>query len=65
MKKGEIFKLLKYAAILGNALYILWMLYNAMDEGTTGVGPVQLIAITGLIILLSLNIVLLSRRNKF
>ncbi len=56
------YKLLRYGAFAGNALYILWILWNAVDERGQGIGVVQAVALTGLLVLLALNIFLLSRK---
>lgn len=55
MKK--MLNLLRYAAIFLNAVYILFLLYNGIDEGFNF--KVQSIAPIGMIFLLILNIVLL------
>ena len=46
--------------MLGNLAYILWILWNAVDERGQGIRPVEAVALTGLIILLILNLYLLS-----
>jgi len=33
MNINYFYKLLRYAAILGNAVYIFWILQNGIDEG--------------------------------
>jgi hypothetical protein len=55
---SSIYKTIKYLALAGNALYILWILYNAVDSGFQD-KPVQIVALTGLLILLILNILLI------
>ncbi len=55
--------LLKYLAIFGNGLFILWMLYNGMDEGWRAT-PIQLANYIGLTVLLLLNSFLILRRDK-
>ena len=52
-------KLLRYGALFGNTIYILWILWNAVDERGQGIHPVEAVALTGLIFLLVLNIYLL------
>ena len=59
IKEGTM-TLLKLAAIGGSALFVLWILYNGVDSGFAGT-PVQIASMVGLITLLTLNIVLLSR----
>jgi hypothetical protein len=56
-------KLLTYVALGGNALFILWVVYNAIDDGFQDIRSVQAIALLGLIALLALNIALLWRRE--
>lgn len=55
-------KLFTKIALTGDALYILWILYNAIDEGFQHIASVQAVALLGLIILLGLNIMLLRKR---
>ena len=62
-KNGSIYKTVKYIALAGNVLYILWILYNAVDSGFQE-RPVQMVALTGLLILLILNILLIYRNNR-
>ncbi len=54
-------KVLKYCAVAGNVLFILWMLYNGMDEGFRAT-PYQLASYLGLTLLLLLNSVLLFQK---
>ena len=63
MNKDLVVRLLRYAAILGNGLYILWITYNGISEGFQG-SPVQVVSYIGLVVLLILNIVLLARYRK-
>jgi hypothetical protein len=56
-------ELLTYAAVAGNALFILWMLYNGMDEGWQAT-PYQLLSYAGLAVLLMLNTYLVLRRSR-
>lgn len=58
METKPIITLLRYAAIGGNILFILWILFNAMDEGFRGTMQEKLSAI-GLIGLLTVNCTLL------
>ena len=55
-------KSVRYITIAGNSIYILWMLYNGIDEGFNA-GIVPLVAIIGLTCLLALNIILLWRQR--
>lgn len=54
---------LRWAAIAGSALFILWIGYNGVDSGFQGT-PIEVVSYLGLIGLLALNIVLLSRRGR-
>jgi hypothetical protein len=56
-------KELKYLVILGDVIFIAWILYNGINEGFKGVTPVQAVSYISLITLLILNIFLLYR-NK-
>jgi hypothetical protein len=60
MNKNNFYTLLRYAALFGNVIYILWLLYNGIDEGFRGINTVQGIAVMGMMVLLILNIVLLA-----
>lgn len=51
-------------AIAADILFILWILWNAVDEGGQGETPVGIASLLGLIVLLGLNIgLLISRRT--
>ena len=56
------FKFIRYIAIFGNVIYILWILLNGIDEGFSGT-TVQVVSYVGLIFLLILNIILLYRKS--
>ena len=56
-------KSLTYIALAGNALFILWIVYNGIDEGARFVGKVEAFALSALVLLLALNIVLLWRQK--
>ena len=58
-------KLVKYVAFAGDILYILWILYNGVDEGFRDIGSVQSIALLGLILLLIINLILLGKQKSF
>ena len=53
-------QIIKYIAIIVNALYFLWIIYNAIDEGFKFPGAVQFASYIGMLALLILNIFLLS-----
>ncbi len=62
MKNLDAFTLLKYLAIAGNVLFILWVTYNGIDEGFSGT-LVQKSSYIALMLLLVLNTVLILK-NK-
>ncbi|HEY9151607.1 MAG TPA: hypothetical protein VIN60_01885 [Anaerolineales bacterium] len=63
MKNSSIYDLFKYVAIAGNVLFILWVTYNGIDEGFSGT-RVQIASYVGLMLLLSLNTVLILRKER-
>ena len=63
MKNISLYSLLKYLAIAGNVLFILWVTYNGIDEGFSGT-LVEKASYVGLMLLLVLNTVLILRRGK-
>ncbi len=56
-------KTLRYAATIGNILFILWVVYNGIDEWGAPVTLVQMASYLGLIALLALNTMVLWRRR--
>jgi hypothetical protein len=59
MDKNLVFRLFCYATILGNIVFVLWIIYNAIDEGFQGT-IYQIASAIGLILLLSLETMLLA-----
>ena len=57
MKNSETYNLLRYIVIFGNILFILWILYNGINEGFRAT-IYQKISYFGLITLLVLNSIL-------
>ncbi len=53
---------LRYVAIFGNVIYILFIVRNGIDERGQAIGTVQVVALIGLIFLLILNIYLLFKK---
>ena len=51
---------LRYAAIAGDAVFVLWVLRNGLEQGFRGT-PVEMASAAGLIVLLVLNAALLAR----
>ncbi|MDD5068335.1 MAG: hypothetical protein PHS53_02855 [Candidatus Pacebacteria bacterium] len=56
-------KNLRNLALLGNALFFLWILWNGIDEGSRQTGRLELFALGSLLILLVLNFFLLWRQK--
>jgi hypothetical protein len=56
-------KVLRPIALAANTLFILWVLYNGIDDGFRDIGTVQGIVPITLVLLLILNLVLLLRRK--
>jgi hypothetical protein len=52
-----IYKLFRNIALAGNILFVLWMLYNGINEGFRGTAY-QIMSYIGLTLLLGLNSVL-------
>jgi hypothetical protein len=59
----EYSKILIIIAILGNVFFLLWVSFNAIDEGFKGT-IYQRISYVALMLLLILNSVLLYQKNK-
>ena len=55
--------LLRFAAISGNVLFILWVTYNGINEGFRGTVP-QKMSYAGLMCLLLLNCYLILAKSK-
>ena len=51
---------LRYAAIAGDVVFMLWILRNGLEEGFRGT-PVEVASFVGLTVLLALNAALLVR----
>jgi hypothetical protein len=56
-------KPLRCIALVGNITYVLWIVYNGIDEGFHGIGSVQAVSLIGLLFLLFLNFILLWRQK--
>ena len=56
-------KQLRFIALFGNIIFILWILYNGVDEGFRDIATVQGIVPIVLILLLILNFTLLWRSH--
>jgi hypothetical protein len=55
-------KIARWAAIIGNVVFILWIVYNAIDSGFVG-RPAEIASAIGLLALLALNAFLLGTRD--
>jgi hypothetical protein len=64
MNKTRFIKLFSILVIIMNAIYILWLLYNGMNEGFKNILSVQGIATLGMVVLLLLNIFLLVYKSS-
>ena len=63
METKKLSLLLRYAALAGNILFVLWIAFNAMDEGFKGT-LIQKLSGLVLICLLILNSILLIGANR-
>ncbi len=54
---------LRYLALCGNALFVLWIVYNGIDEGSRNVGRVEAFSLGSLVALLALNFILLWQKK--
>jgi hypothetical protein len=54
---------LRYCAVAGNILFILWIVRNGFNEGFRGTPP-EVASFIGLLVLLTLNSALLWRRDR-
>ena len=55
--------LLRYVAIAGNIVFVLWILYNGISEGFKGT-RLEVLSYVGLVVLLLLNVFLISSRQR-
>jgi hypothetical protein len=53
----------RYIAIIGNALFVLWILYNGIDEGSRQAGRLEIASLMALVCLLALDIALLWKQR--
>jgi len=63
MDKNQFLQIIRYATMSGNILIILWILFNAMDEGFKGTLP-EKISFFVMISLLATNTWLLFNKSK-
>lgn len=67
MQNKNLIFLLKFAAISGNVIFVLWIWYNAIDDGFRGT-LIEEVSLVGLTCLLALNCYLIifgKRRGQF
>ena len=57
------YDVLRYVAIAGNMLFVLWILYNGIGEGFRGT-RLEVASYIGLVVLLVLNALLLIGRQR-
>ena len=53
----------RYAALAGNVAYILWIVWNGIDDGFKDIQSVQAASLLGLLCLLALNFFLLYSKE--
>ncbi len=53
--------LLKYAAVAGNVVFMLWVTFNAIDSGFKGT-IYEIVSGIGLVFLLALNLFLIIKK---
>ena len=63
MENSNIYNLFRYIAITGNVIFVLWILYNGINEGFQGT-PLEIVSYIGLMILLFLNAFLIYSRQR-
>jgi len=61
MVKNDIWKLLRYMALAGNAVFFLWIIINGINEGFKGT-PVEKVSYIVLLALLVVNFTLIYKR---
>jgi hypothetical protein len=62
-EKSPFIKLLSWAAVAGNILFVLWILYNGINESFQGT-TIEKISYIALMGLLAVNAFLLIRKTK-
>jgi len=62
IKSSKIYNSLKCVAVFLDVLYILWILYNGIDEGFKATLVMTVVPL-GLVVLLILNIILLRQKR--
>ena len=62
-QNSRTYNFLRYIAIAGNIILVLWILRNGINEGFRGT-PVEIVSYIGLMLLLVLNSILIYRRPQ-
>ncbi len=62
-EKNRTLNFLRVVAIAGNVLFVIWILFNAMDVGWRGT-PAEIIASLSLIFILGLNVFLITKKKS-
>jgi hypothetical protein len=60
---STIYKFLRNIAVAGNIIFVLWILYNGINEGFQGTF-LEIVSYIGLMILLLLNAFLIYSRQR-
>ncbi len=61
----ESLKYLRYIAIVGDTIYILWILRIGLNEGFKHMGNIDSLPLSSLLLLLALNLYLLWKQKSF
>jgi len=62
-QNSKTYRFLRYIAIAGNIILVLWILRNGINEGFKGT-PLEIMSYIGLMILLVLNSILIYSRPQ-
>jgi hypothetical protein len=63
MENSEMYNFLRHIVIAGNIIFVLWILYNGINEGFQGT-PIEIVSYIGLMVLLLLNAFLIYSRQR-
>jgi hypothetical protein len=62
MVKKNIWLLLRYAALIGNAVFFFWIIINGIDEGFKGT-PVEKLSYVVLLCILAVNFAVIFKKR--
>jgi hypothetical protein len=62
-QNSVVHKFFRWVAVAGNVIFVLWILYNGVNENFRGT-PLEIVSYIGLMILLLLNTFLIIRRER-